>query len=124
MACLIVSSGPQEGLFLPLGKKTSVIGRDEAVPLQIEDERASRKHLQVRFDPGTGTYLALDMKSSNGTFIGGRRIFTEVTLAEGDEIIVGDTKLLFTSEIPTDKVSALAVLKKAGERRRSTLMRQ
>jgi pSer/pThr/pTyr-binding forkhead associated (FHA) protein len=124
MACLIVSSGPQEGLFLNLGKKTSVIGRDEAVPLQIEDERASRKHLQIRFDAATNSYLALDMKSSNGTLIGGRRIVTEVTLADGDEITIGDTKLLFTNEIPADKVSALAVIKKAGERRRSTLMRQ
>jgi pSer/pThr/pTyr-binding forkhead associated (FHA) protein len=124
MASIIVSSGAQEGLFLPLGKRTSVIGRNESVPLQIEDERVSRKHLRIRFDPDTGGYFAKDMGSSNGTFVGGRRITDEeVALSDHDEITIGDTRLLFTLVDPTDKSNAMDVLKKAGERRRSTLMR-
>lgn len=123
MASIIIASGSQEGMFLPLGKKTSVIGRDEAVPLQVPDERASRKHCQIRFEPSDNTYRLLDMKSSNGTFVKGRRIDSELVLQDGDEIEIGSTKLLFTAQNPTDKVNAMAVLKQVGERFRSTLMK-
>jgi pSer/pThr/pTyr-binding forkhead associated (FHA) protein len=123
MPSLIVSSGKQEGLFLPLGKKTSVIGRDEALGLQLEDEKVSRRHVQIRFEPADNRYRALDMKSTNGTLYNGRQVTTEVVLSEGDEIQVGDTRLLFTMEDPKDRPNALAVLKKVGERRRSTLMK-
>lgn len=126
MASIIVATGPggaQEGLFLPLGKKTSVIGRDESLPLQIEDGAVSRKHLQIRYEPSDGTYRALDMKSGNGLFINGRRVFDETVLVDGDEITIGGTKLLFTLEDPQDKANALTVIKKVGERKRSTLVR-
>lgn len=123
MPALIVSNGTQEGLYLNLGKKTSVIGRDEAVPLQIEDERVSRKHCQVRYEPKDDSFYLLDMKSSNGSYVNGRRMVAEVKLSDGDEIQIGDIKIIFTSDVPTDKANALAVMKKAGERRRSTLMR-
>lgn len=123
MPSLIVSSGKQEGLFLPLGKKTSVIGRDEALPLQVEDEKVSRRHVQIRFEPSDDRYRAQDMKSTNGTLYNGRQVTTEVVLSEGDEIQIGDTRLLFTMEDPKDRPNALEVLKKVGERRRSTLMK-
>lgn len=123
MASLIVANGKQEGLFLPLGKKSSVVGRDEAVPLQIEDERVSRKHMQVRFDATDGSYKAQDMKSANGVYINGRRVMDETALVDGDEITVGETKLLFVTADPTDKANAMTVLKKIGEKRRGTLMR-
>lgn len=123
MASLIVCSGKQEGLFLPLGKKASVIGRDESLPLQLEDEKASRRHVQIRFESTDNRYRALDMKSTNGTLYNGRVVTTEVVLSEGDEIQVGDTRLLFTMEDPKDRPNAMEVLKKVGERRRSTMMR-
>ncbi|MBC7772971.1 MAG: FHA domain-containing protein, partial [Pyrinomonadaceae bacterium] len=67
MPAIIVSKGSQEGLFLPLGKRTSVIGRDEAVPLQLEDDRVSRKHVQIRYETKDDSFYVQDMKSSNGT---------------------------------------------------------
>ena len=123
MASLIVANGTQEGLFLPLGKKSSVVGRDEALPLQLEDERVSRKHLQVRFEASDNTYRALDMKSANGVYVNNRRVTTETVLADGDEITIGQTKLYFVLQDPADKANALTVIKKAGEKRRSTLLR-
>ena len=53
MASLIVTSGKQEGDYYPLGRRTNVIGRDEALFIQILDNMVSRKHLQIRFDPET-----------------------------------------------------------------------
>ena len=123
MASIIIGTGTQQGIFLLLGKKTTVIGRDEALPLQLEDERVSRKHCQFRFDPSDNQYRLLDMQSTNGTYLNGKRVPGETILTDGDEVQVGDTKIAFALEDPTDKVSAMAVFKKVGERRRSTLIR-
>ncbi|MDX2148105.1 MAG: FHA domain-containing protein [Planctomycetota bacterium] len=123
VGAIIVGTGNQEGLFLALGKRSTVVGRDESLPLQIEDERVSRKHVQFRLDPATNNYVVMDLQSTNGTSVNDRRIFTETVLADGDVITIGNTKLLFTLEIPTDKANALAVYKKVGEKRRSTLIR-
>lgn len=123
MASLIVASGQQEGMYLPLGKGTKVVGRGENVPLQIADDpRISRHHVQVRYEPSKDAYIALDMTSANGTFVSGVKLDNEVQLRDGDEIRIGDTKIIFTMTDPTDQPNALEVLKKVGERRRSTLI--
>ena len=46
MASITVVSGESTGDYYPLAKRTMVIGRDEAVPIQVKDDRVSRKHLQ------------------------------------------------------------------------------
>lgn len=56
MASLIVTSGKHEGDYYPLGRRTNVIGRDEALPIQVLDNMVSRKHLQIRYDEKTGKY--------------------------------------------------------------------
>jgi pSer/pThr/pTyr-binding forkhead associated (FHA) protein len=124
MAAVIVGPGPQEGLYLPLGKKSSVIGRDESLPLQIQDEQASRRHVQIRFEPARNCYIAMDMKSANGTVINGRPLLGEIELRDGDELRIGTTTLLFTTTMPTDKNNAMAVFKAAGQRHRSTIVRE
>jgi len=120
MACLIVTNGAQQGDFYPLGYRTNVVGRAEALPIQILDDLVSRKHLQVRYDAGTQKYHALDMRSRHGVLINGRRISDEVALAEGDHIQIGRTLLLFTEEEINDRQSALGHFKKVGERMRPT----
>ena len=47
MGSVIVTSGKQKGEYLPLGRRTSVIGRDEAISLQVLDTMVSRKHLRI-----------------------------------------------------------------------------
>lgn len=121
MPALIVATGNQRGVFLNLGRKTSVVGRDEAVPLQLEDERVSRKHAQFRFDPADGSYRLLDMSSRNGTLLNNKPLALEATLKDGDEVTIGDTVLLFTNDVPENQPNALELLKKVGERRRDTL---
>jgi pSer/pThr/pTyr-binding forkhead associated (FHA) protein len=121
MASLIVTSGKQEGNFYPLGRRTNVIGRDEALPIQILDYMVSRKHLQIRFDEKTGRYYAFDMKSRNGVYVNNERITDETVLSDGDVILVGLTTLLFTSRDFKDKDSALLHYKKVGERMKVTV---
>lgn len=120
MASLIVMSGRQEGDYYPLGRRTNVIGRDEALFIQILDSMISRKHLQIRFDPDSGRYFAYDMKSRNGVYVNNRRIEDEVPLKDGDVIMIGTTGLLFTDKDFKDKESALQHYKKVGERMRVT----
>ena len=91
--------------------------------MQIADEQLfSRIYLQVRYEPSKDAYIALDMTSANGTFVSGVKLDNEVQLRDGDEIRIGDTKIIFTMTVPTDQPNALEVLKKVGERRRSTLI--
>ncbi|HON92354.1 MAG TPA: FHA domain-containing protein [Sedimentisphaerales bacterium] len=120
MASLIVVNGKQEGSYYPLGRRTNVVGRDEALPIQILDNMVSRKHLQIRFDQATNRYFAFDMKSRNGVYVNNRRIEDEVVLQDGDIILVGMTSLLFADRDFKDKESALLHYKKVGERMRVT----
>lgn len=120
MACVIVTTGEQKGEFLPLGRRTSVIGRGEALPLQILDDLVSRKHLRIRFDEPTNKYYAEDMNSKHGVFLNGQKVNAPTVLVDGDEILIGQTTLLFTEKDFDDRESALMHYKKIGERMRPT----
>jgi pSer/pThr/pTyr-binding forkhead associated (FHA) protein len=120
MACVIVTTGEQKGEFLPLGRRTSVIGRGEALVLQILDDLVSRKHLRIRFDEPTNKYYAEDMNSKHGVFLNGQKVTAPTALVDGDEILIGQTTLLFTEKDFDDRESALMHYKKIGERMRPT----
>ena len=120
MASIIVTSGQQKGEFLPLGRRISVIGRAENLPLQILDDLVSRKHLRILFDGATGKHVAEDMDSRHGVFINNRKMEIPRVLEENDEIRIGQTTLLFTDHDFDDRESALSHYKKFGERMRPT----
>ncbi len=123
MPSIIIVAGSNEGDYYPLGKRTMVAGRDEAVPIQIVDELVSRKHLQIRLEQSDGRYRALDMKSANGVFVNGRQIADETVLEDSDIIQIGNSKLMFTNQDFPDRASAMAHYHKQGERGKSTLIR-
>jgi pSer/pThr/pTyr-binding forkhead associated (FHA) protein len=123
MPSIIIVSGPNEGDYYPLGKRPMVVGRDEALPVQILDELVSRKHLQIRHDDRNATYYALDMKSANGVLVNGRKIAGETALADGDEIEIGKSKIVFTTQDFKDRTSAMNHWRTRGERGKSTLVR-
>jgi pSer/pThr/pTyr-binding forkhead associated (FHA) protein len=120
MASIIVMTGPQKGNYYPLGQRTNVIGRDEAVPIQIVDEHISRKHLQIRFDEKQQRYYALDMSSKHGVFVNGSKIHEETALDDCDQIYIGQTAIVFFVKDFADRESALSHFKKVGERIRPT----
>jgi pSer/pThr/pTyr-binding forkhead associated (FHA) protein len=121
MASIFVKSENGEEDYYPLGQRTNVVGRDEALPIQILDKHVSRKHMQIRFDKNDGRYCVLDMKSKHGVFVNGRRINGEAALSDGDYIRAGETVLLFTTLDFKDKENALSHFKKIGERINTTL---
>jgi pSer/pThr/pTyr-binding forkhead associated (FHA) protein len=120
MASIIIISGPQKGNFYPLGQRTNVIGRAEALPIQVLDDLISRRHMQIRYYKDKNQYYALDMRSKHGVFINERKITQETALVDGDEILIGQTTLMFTEKDFDDRESALSHFKKVGERMRPT----
>jgi len=122
MASIIVISGDSKGQYLPLGRRTNVIGRAESLPMQILDDMVSRKHLRIRYDENTNQHYAEDMESKHGVFINNRKITEQTLLKDGDEILIGQTTLMFTEKDFDNSESALAHYKKAGERQRPTMI--
>jgi pSer/pThr/pTyr-binding forkhead associated (FHA) protein len=120
MASVIILDGPQKDDYYPLGRRTNVLGRDEALMIQILDERISRKHLQITYNKDKDAYYALDMSSKHGVYINGNKISEETRLVDGDRIAIGTTTLWFTVNDFKDRESALSHYKKVGERSRPT----
>jgi len=76
-----------EGDRLTIGKAPS-----NDVPL-IADGRISRLHAVLeRFEAG---WCIRDLGSRNGTYVNGRRIWDTHSLRPGDEVLVGETTLVF-----------------------------
>ena len=119
---IIITSGEQKGEYLPLGRRTNVIGRAENLPMQVLDDMVSRKHLRIRYDENTKEHNAEDMGSKHGVIINNKKITELTTLKEGDQIRIGQTTLLFTEKDFDDRESALAHYKKAGEGQRPTMI--
>lgn len=73
--------------------KVITIGRSkDNNNIVIEDNNVSRSHLQIINDDN-GNYYAIDLDSTNGTFVNGNRITGKVQLHKGDTIVIGNTTL-------------------------------
>ena len=120
MASIIIVDGSNKGKYYPLGHRTNVIGRDEAVPIQILDDKVSRKHMQIRFN-AENNFSAVDMSSKHGVLVNGVKITDEVKLNDNDYITVGTTTLMFTLKDFDSRENALLHYKKAGQRNLPTI---
>jgi DNA-binding NtrC family response regulator len=78
---------------LPMGRQVVTIGRDPECELMLNDTATSRRHARLE-RRGEHHYL-VDLHSTNGTMVNGRRI-REARLVENDVIRIGDTVFRFT----------------------------
>ncbi|MBN8597170.1 MAG: FHA domain-containing protein [Planctomycetes bacterium] len=121
MASLVITHANAIGDHFTLAEALTSIGREDDCTIQVLDEKVSRKHLQIRFDPATKLHYAGDYRSANGVFVNGKQLLSDVALNDGDRIRIGDTILLyFVADFP-DKAAAHAAVKKAGEWAKDTL---
>jgi pSer/pThr/pTyr-binding forkhead associated (FHA) protein len=97
-----------------LHRDETIIGRESGDIVFTEDPFMSRRHLSIRFDGGTGTFTAVDLGSSNGTYVAVRG---ETPLADGDFLRVGQH--LFRIDIGAARASALGGSPGGGVRRPS-----
>src|SRR6188508_760174 len=68
-ACVvhIYPTGPGMGTRYPLTDTPAVLGRGNDCDIRINDHSVSRRH--ARIQPGADGYYAVDLQSTNGTFV-------------------------------------------------------
>ena len=81
-----------DGTRVPIGDDPVVIGRLAECDVTVADESVSRRHAEVRLHGGD--IVVFDLGSTNGTKVNGAGV-REHRLKDGDEILVGSTRLRF-----------------------------
>src|SRR3954471_18063924 len=100
MAKLIVISGEERQEFELAAFNT--IGRHPDNTIQILDRIISKEHAQIQ-RAADGRFLLRDLRSLNGTFMGGEGISAPFRSA-GDELTRGSTRIVFVDKPKTDDV--------------------
>jgi FHA domain-containing protein len=78
-----------------LDQRRSVLGRSRDADVQIEDPNVSRRHAEVVQEGST--YWLVDLGSTNGTEVGGRRV-QRARLDDGSRFTIGETTVTFSTE--------------------------
>ena len=94
MDSLFVIQGNDQGRRYTLDDSTITIGRDSSNKIRLHDPETSRRHAEIRINDLGRTIV--DLESSNGLFVNGKQIQSR-RLANGDQIQIGKTVLLFAS---------------------------
>lgn len=66
-----------------------VMGRSREADIQVKDRKASGRHCSFALDPDDGTLHVEDLLSTNGTYVGGKRVEEAQQLKPGDTLGVG-----------------------------------
>jgi hypothetical protein len=80
------------GRSITLKEKTT-IGRETDCDIPVLDPLVAHVHAEIRKTPDE-QYMLVDLGSPSGTFVSGERV-TEYILADGDEISLGRTRMVF-----------------------------
>jgi diguanylate cyclase (GGDEF)-like protein len=88
-ACLIhiYPTGPGMGTRYTLADSPLVVGRGSDCDIRINDHSVSRRH--ARIQPGADGYYAVDLQSTNGTFVNDQAA-SMYKLKDGDYLRVGN----------------------------------
>lgn len=90
------SGGPE---LVPLVSARVVVGRAVENDVVLGDPRVSAAHAVL--DRVGAHWCVRDLGSRNGTFLNGERLLTERVLEPGDEMRLGDTRLVFRTQTVT-----------------------
>ncbi|AWB85210.1 FHA domain-containing protein FhaB/FipA [Mycetocola zhujimingii] len=86
---LVITAGPKEGLEVSLGRDPLTIGRAPDSGLVIRDDYTSTHHAKLLL--WNEDWMIQDLDSTNGTFLGGKRISAPTQITLGTPIKVGAT---------------------------------
>jgi len=84
------------------------LGRSSACEVALNDTECSRRHALINPQAG-GEFWIVDLGSTNGTHVNGRRLVRPTQLTNGDRILVGRSELIFrgsASQAPVKKRTA------------------
>ena len=90
---VLVVDGPGTRHELSTGR--NVIGRGTEADIRLPDTGVSRKHVDVVLEGGTATVV--DLGSTNGTLVNGRRV-SRHALSDGDVIRIGHSVLVYRQD--------------------------
>ncbi|ALO65549.1 DUF3662 and FHA domain-containing protein [Arthrobacter alpinus] len=82
-----------DGQRYALNASSIVLGRSSEADILIDDTGVSRKHLEIRCEAGSNT--AVDLGSTNGSFVDGHRVQGSTELRDGASITMGRTEIIF-----------------------------
>lgn len=97
-----------DGREIELSDGEVTLGRSRSSTVRVEHESVSRSHALLTLSNGTASLK--DLNSSNGTFVGGRRILNETILRSGDRLQVGAAVLEYRLLEPSGPVERTALL--------------
>ena len=80
--------------------KVITVGRSHDNDVRIDDPYVGRHHCQI-VQHDNGMFTIVDMNSTNGTYVNGRRVFGEIHLQPNDTVIIGHTNLTWMNYFPT-----------------------
>lgn len=86
------------GMKHPLDPPGVVIGRGSEADLRVSDPGVSRRHVEIRVRPDEDDVVVtvVDLGSTNGTRVNGKRV-QHATLDDGAQIEIGSTKMTVRS---------------------------
>lgn len=104
-ASLLVVQGVEQGARFEVAGRPISMGRGVSNEIRLHDTEVSRVHASIELNDQT--FVLQDRNSSNGTFVNGKPV-TSCPLADGDQIQLGRTVLLFTDADLGDRTMAIA----------------
>ena len=90
------TGGEPRSVALPPGR--TVVGRDPAADIPIDDEAVSWSHLEI--ESRDGVLMATDLDSRNGTALNGEPLDRPRRLRDGDTLIVGGHRMEVSDPVP------------------------
>jgi hypothetical protein len=88
---LVVIEGSLKGTSLGLGQAPVLMGRAPECTLVLEDDYASNRHAQLFLRDGA--WMLEDLGSTNGTYVGRRRLDAPIAVEAGTRFRIGRTTL-------------------------------
>jgi len=82
-----------DGQRYSLNAPSIVLGRSSEADILIEDTGVSRRHLEIRTENGVTS--AVDLGSTNGSYVNGQKVSGSTELTDGSTITMGRTKIIF-----------------------------
>ncbi|KRE67015.1 MULTISPECIES: FhaA domain-containing protein [Micrococcaceae] len=82
-----------EGQRYSLNAPSIVLGRSSEADIHIDDTGVSRRHLEIR--TANGATSAVDLGSTNGSYVNGQKVSGSIELTDGSTITMGRTKIIF-----------------------------
>lgn len=85
---LLCMTGKNKGISYYLKGKRAILGRSDAVDVQVLDTKSSREHAELTLH--ANKFVLTDLGSQNGVIVNDLKV-NQHTLEDGDKIIIGTT---------------------------------